>query len=100
MEESSPAVSRSGSLPPGVGTPEESRPPPSPLSGAYLLVIISEPQTDAHKAIILQKLAKAKANNTLPKGNKNNLRRQTGRKEVISFEIRRINEFSGYLPSP
>lgn len=60
MEESSPAVTRSGSLPPGVGTLDESRSPPSPLSGAYLLVVISEPQTDAHKGIILQKLAKGK----------------------------------------
>ena len=32
----------------------------SPLSGSYLLIVVSEPQTDQHKDIILSKVAKGK----------------------------------------
>lgn len=59
MEET-PTVPKDVSLPPGVGQSDGGRPPPSPLSGGYLLIVISEPQTDAHKAVILQKLTKGK----------------------------------------
>lgn len=33
-------------------------PPPSPLTGCYLLAIIGEPHTHEHKEIILQRLVK------------------------------------------
>ena len=44
------------------GFPSEdgSRPPPSPLSGGYLLIVISEPQLEAHKSVILRKISKGK----------------------------------------
>lgn len=35
-------------------------PPPSPLSGAYLLIIVGEPYTDVHKKHILDKIANGK----------------------------------------
>lgn len=35
-------------------------PPPSPLSGAYLLIIVGEPYSDAHKEDILRKIANGK----------------------------------------
>lgn len=59
MEES-PAVPKDVSLPTGIASSDGGRPPPSPLSGGYLLIVISEPQTDAHKSVILQKLTKGK----------------------------------------
>ncbi|GBP18709.1 Microtubule-associated protein futsch [Eumeta japonica] len=34
-------------------------PPPSPLSGCYLLAVLGEPHTQQHKEIILQRLVKA-----------------------------------------
>ncbi|CAG9116632.1 unnamed protein product [Plutella xylostella] len=34
-------------------------PPPSPLTGCYLLAVIGEPHTAQHKEIILQRLVKA-----------------------------------------
>lgn len=36
-------------------------PPPSPLTGCYLLAVIGEPHTDEHKEIILQRLVKGKS---------------------------------------
>lgn len=33
-------------------------PPPSPLTGCYLLAVIGEPHTQEHKEIILQRLVK------------------------------------------
>ncbi|XP_030756880.1 microtubule-associated protein futsch [Sitophilus oryzae] len=33
-------------------------PPPSPLTGCYLLVVVGEPHTEEHKDIILQRIAK------------------------------------------
>ncbi|KPJ04456.1 Microtubule-associated protein futsch [Papilio xuthus] len=38
-----------------------SAPPPSPLTGCYLLAVIGEPHTHEHKEIILQRLVKGKA---------------------------------------
>ncbi|CAB3244194.1 unnamed protein product [Arctia plantaginis] len=35
-------------------------PPPSPLTGCYLLAVIGEPHTHEHKEIILQRLVKGK----------------------------------------
>ena len=35
-------------------------PPPSPLSGGYLLIIIGEPHSEEHKDLILQRIAKGK----------------------------------------
>lgn len=35
-------------------------PPPSPLTGCYLLAVIGEPHTQEHKEIILQRLVKGK----------------------------------------
>jgi hypothetical protein len=35
--------------------------PPSPLTGCYLLIVISEPYSQEHKDIILQKLLKGKS---------------------------------------
>lgn len=37
-------------------------PPPSPLTGCYLLAVIGEPHTHEHKEIILQRLVKGKLN--------------------------------------
>lgn len=36
-------------------------PPPSPLTGCYLLIVIGEPHSKEHKDIILQRVAKGKA---------------------------------------
>lgn len=38
--------------------------PPSPLTGCYLLIVISEPYSQDHKDIILQKLLKGKSQKT------------------------------------
>lgn len=47
---------------PGEGAPAGGAPPPpSPLSGAYLLILIGEPQTDEHKEEILGKVAKGES---------------------------------------
>lgn len=35
-------------------------PPPSPLTGCYLLIIIGEPYSQEHKELILKRLAKGK----------------------------------------
>lgn len=35
-------------------------PPPSPLTGCYLLIVIGEPHSQEHKNIILQRIAKGK----------------------------------------
>ncbi|XP_065224553.1 microtubule-associated protein futsch [Planococcus citri] len=63
MEESTATVPKDVPLPPlstaSATQPYSGRPPPSPLSGGYLLIVISETLTDAHKAVILQKLSKA-----------------------------------------
>lgn len=59
MEEA-PTVPKDVSLSPAVTQSDGGRPPPSPLSGGYLLIVVSEPYTDAHKAVILQKLTKGK----------------------------------------
>lgn len=64
MEESTATVPKDVPLQPptlvSATQPYSGRPPPSPLSGGYLLIVISETLTDAHKAVILQKLAKGK----------------------------------------
>lgn len=46
----------------GVGQepPVAAQPPPSPLSGAYLLIVVGEPHTDDHKHDILRKIANGK----------------------------------------
>lgn len=36
-------------------------PPPSPLTGCYLLAVIGEPHTAEHKEIILQRLVKGES---------------------------------------
>ncbi|KAG7300084.1 hypothetical protein JYU34_015623 [Plutella xylostella] len=36
-------------------------PPPSPLTGCYLLAVIGEPHTAQHKEIILQRLVKGES---------------------------------------
>lgn len=61
MEEP-PAVYNNKPTPPEISsmTIDGDRPPPSPLSGGYLLIVIGEPQIETHKPIILQKLAKGK----------------------------------------
>ncbi|XP_054286240.1 microtubule-associated protein futsch [Macrosteles quadrilineatus] len=41
----------------GPEPPVAAQPPPSPLSGAYLLIVVGEPHTDAHKQDILRKIA-------------------------------------------
>lgn len=33
-------------------------PPPSPVTGCYLLIVVGEPHSDEHKDIILQRIAK------------------------------------------
>lgn len=33
-------------------------PPPSPLTGCYLLIIVGEPHSQEHKDVILQRLVK------------------------------------------
>ncbi|GJQ80142.1 futsch [Trypoxylus dichotomus] len=35
-------------------------PPPSPLTGCYLLIVIGEPHSQEHKNIVLQRIAKGK----------------------------------------
>lgn len=45
----------------GVGELGVQPPPaPSPLSGAYLLIVVGEPHTDAHREDILRKIANGK----------------------------------------
>lgn len=39
-------------------SPFQQHPPPSPLSGCYLLVVLPEPHTAQHKDLILNRLAK------------------------------------------
>lgn len=39
----------------------QTHPPPSPLSGCYLLVVLSEPRTAQHKDLILNRLAKGES---------------------------------------
>ncbi|CAD1480770.1 unnamed protein product, partial [Heterotrigona itama] len=39
---------------------QQQHPPPSPLSGCYLLVVLPEPHTAQHKDLILNRLAKGK----------------------------------------
>lgn len=41
---------------------QQQHPPPSPLSGCYLLVVLPEPHTTQHKDLILNRLAKGKYN--------------------------------------
>lgn len=41
---------------------QQQHPPPSPLSGCYLLVVLPEPHTAQHKDLILNRLAKGKSN--------------------------------------
>lgn len=40
------------------GSSEGGPPPPSPLTGCYLLIVIGEPHSKEHKDIILQRVAK------------------------------------------
>lgn len=40
------------------GAVEGGPPPPSPLTGCYLLIVIGEPHSQEHKDIILQRVAK------------------------------------------
>jgi hypothetical protein len=46
---------------PGQQTPGAPLPPPSPLSGCYLLIVIGEPHSQEHKEIILQRIAKGRS---------------------------------------
>lgn len=60
--ESTPGGDHSASTP-GVGIPSGiqtgiQHPPPSPLSGCYLLVVLPEPHTAQHKDLIVNRLAK------------------------------------------
>ena len=51
-----------------VGTPStlhHQHPPPSPLSGCYLLVVLPEPHTAQHKDLILSRLAKGTTSSNL-----------------------------------
>ncbi|KAJ3665948.1 hypothetical protein Zmor_001411 [Zophobas morio] len=41
-------------------------PPPSPLTGCYLLIVIGEPHCNEHKDIILQRVAKGERPLLLP----------------------------------
>lgn len=46
---------------PSPSTPgAQQHPPPSPLSGCYLLVVLPEPHNAQHKDLILSRLAKGK----------------------------------------
>lgn len=54
---------------PGTGSPAQQTPgapppAPSPLSGCYLLIVIGEPHSPEHKDIILQRIAKGRANDS------------------------------------
>lgn len=42
----------------GDGVPKQAPPPPSPVTGCYLLIVVGEPHSDEHKDIILQRIAK------------------------------------------
>lgn len=33
-------------------------PPPSPVTGCYLLIVVGEPYSEEHKEIVLQRIAK------------------------------------------
>lgn len=52
----SPVTPVSGSAMP-LGS-QQQHPPPSPLSGCYLLVVLPEPHTAQHKDLILNRLSK------------------------------------------
>ncbi|KOC70405.1 Microtubule-associated protein futsch [Habropoda laboriosa] len=55
-QNASPVTPVTGSaMPPGS---QQQHPPPSPLSGCYLLVVLPEPHTEQHKDLILNRLAK------------------------------------------
>lgn len=41
-------------------TDKVGQPPPSPLTGCYLLIVIGEPHNEQHKDIILQRVAKGR----------------------------------------
>ncbi|VEN35231.1 unnamed protein product, partial [Callosobruchus maculatus] len=48
-----------GALPVAPGAEDKGGPPPpSPLTGCYLLLVVAEPYTPQHKDIILQRIAK------------------------------------------
>jgi len=52
-----------GGVPVQSSTVQQQHPPPSPLSGCYLLVVLPEPHTAQHKDLILNRLAKGKSVN-------------------------------------
>jgi len=52
-----------GGVPVQSSTVQQQHPPPSPLSGCYLLVVLPEPHTVQHKDLILNRLAKGKSVN-------------------------------------
>lgn len=45
-------------IPPTQPQPSSQHPPPSPLSGSYLIVVLPEPRTARDKDLILNRLAK------------------------------------------
>lgn len=45
-------------VPMSTSTQPPQHPPPSPLSGCYLLVVLPEPHTAQHKDLVLNRLAK------------------------------------------
>nr|CAI5824920.1 unnamed protein product [Callosobruchus analis] len=50
-----------GAIPVAPGAEDKGGPPPpSPLTGCYLLLVVAEPYTPQHKDIILQRIAKGK----------------------------------------
>jgi len=55
-----------GGVPVQSSVQQQQHPPPSPLSGCYLLVVLPEPHTAQHKDLILNRLAKGKSVNDPP----------------------------------
>lgn len=58
-------------------TQQQQHPPPSPLSGCYLLVVLPEPHTAQHKDLILNRLAKGKCLRALREKERVRGRRET-----------------------
>lgn len=77
------------------GVVEGGPPPPSPLTGCYLLIVIGEPHSQEHKDIILQRVAKGKQsiyllNRLLPSRNKMRVR-------VILFHLMLLRRLCVYV---
>lgn len=57
-QNASPSTPNTGATVPVQATAQQQHPPPSPLSGCYVLVVLPEPHTAQHKDLILNRLAK------------------------------------------